>query len=114
MRNDTTREPVYSKPTTCLRCHLVVRMIHGRDADPANGAWECPHCGSKYPFLYWKIRKQADADDPRKTTQAIGVDNRILKSPRLPTPTVPRRESAERTLVRPTHREASGRRGFKV
>ena len=51
--------PVYSKPTRCLGCHLVVEMSHQSDADPVSGAWECPYCGRKYPFAYWKIRKQA-------------------------------------------------------
>ena len=51
-------EFVYSKPTMCLHCHLVVEMTHERDADPAKGAWQCPRCGHNYPFLHWKIRKQ--------------------------------------------------------
>lgn len=51
-------EVVYSKPTMCLHCHLVVEMTHNRNADPTTGAWECPRCEHKYPFLHWKIRKQ--------------------------------------------------------
>ena len=65
MRKRTTNtrpELVYSKPTMCLHCHLVVEMIHSRDADPAKGAWQCTRCGHLYPFMHWKIRKQA----PRK------------------------------------------------
>jgi len=58
MRKKATLEKVYSKPTMCLNCHLVVEMMHASDADPIGGAWECPRCGRKYPFLYWKIRKQ--------------------------------------------------------
>jgi transposase len=49
---------VYSKPTMCLHCHLIVEMEHERDADPAKGAWNCPRCGHLYPFMHWKIRKQ--------------------------------------------------------
>ncbi len=59
MRRKTTPERIYSKPTMCLDCHLVVEMFHGSDVDPTKGAWECPRCGRKYPFAYWKIRKQA-------------------------------------------------------
>ena len=51
-------EPVYSKPTMCLGCHLVVTMSHDSDADSVKGAWECPRCGHKFPFAYWKIKKQ--------------------------------------------------------
>lgn len=51
-------EYVYSKPTMCLHCHLIVEMVHERDADPAKGAWQCPRCAHNYPFLHWKIRKQ--------------------------------------------------------
>jgi hypothetical protein len=49
---------VYSKPTMCLHCHLIVEMIHERDADPAKGAWQCPWCDHIYPFMHWKIKKQ--------------------------------------------------------
>ena len=59
MRLKATVEQVYSKPTTCINCHLVVEMTHAGDADPVSGAWECPRCGRKYPFAFWKIRKQA-------------------------------------------------------
>jgi hypothetical protein len=48
---------VYSRPTMCLHCHLVVEMFHEPGADPRLGAWECPQCGHKYPFLHWKIKK---------------------------------------------------------
>jgi hypothetical protein len=57
---------VYSKPTMCLHCHLIVEMIHPQDADPAKGAWQCPQCSHAYPFMHWKIRKQTQ----RKTQQA--------------------------------------------
>ncbi len=50
---------VLSKPTRCLHCHLVVEMSHEPDADPRTGAWECPKCGHKYPFIHWKIKKAA-------------------------------------------------------
>jgi len=59
MRKNAQPEYVYSKPTMCLHCHLIVEMIHERDADPAKGAWQCPRCGHIYPFMHWKIRKQA-------------------------------------------------------
>jgi hypothetical protein len=42
----------------CLHCHLIVEMVHEREADPVKGAWNCPRCGHVYPFLHWKIRKQ--------------------------------------------------------
>src|SRR5262249_24830999 len=59
-------EYVYSKPTMCLHCHLIVEMVHERDADPQKGAWSCPQCGHVYPFQHWKIRKQS----PRKAEAA--------------------------------------------
>ena len=62
MRKSPRPELVYSKPTMCLHCHLIVEMVHPSDADPAKGAWQCPRCGHQYPFMHWKIRKQA----PRK------------------------------------------------
>lgn len=49
---------VFSQPTMCLQCHLVVGMFHEAGADTHEGAWECPHCGHKYPFAHWKIKKQ--------------------------------------------------------
>jgi predicted RNA-binding Zn-ribbon protein involved in translation (DUF1610 family) len=49
---------VYSQPTMCLQCHLVVAMSHDPGADARQGAWECPNCGHKYPFAHWKIKKQ--------------------------------------------------------
>jgi DNA-directed RNA polymerase subunit RPC12/RpoP len=57
MRKQQSSEFVYSKPTMCLECHLVVTMTHKADADPVKGAWECPRCGHRYPFAFWKIRK---------------------------------------------------------
>jgi hypothetical protein len=59
MRKRTSQDHVYSKPTMCLSCHLVVEMVHEADADPVKGAWRCPQCGHEYPFAHWKIRKQA-------------------------------------------------------
>lgn len=59
MHKGTALEYVYSKPTMCLHCHLVVEMSHESDADPVKGAWRCPRCGHSYPFAYWKIRKRA-------------------------------------------------------
>ena len=49
---------VFSQPTMCLHCHLVVGMFHEAGADARLGAWECPNCGHKYPFAHWKIKKQ--------------------------------------------------------
>ena len=57
---------VYSRPTMCLHCHLIVEMVHERDADPQKGAWQCPQCGHIYPFQHWKIRKQS----PKKAEAA--------------------------------------------
>ena len=48
---------IYSQPTMCLHCHLLVAMFHEPDADPQQGAWECPQCGHKYLFTHWKIKK---------------------------------------------------------
>jgi len=59
VRKSAPPQFVYSKPTMCLHCHLIVEMVHERDADPAKGAWQCPQCGHIYPFVHWKIRKQA-------------------------------------------------------
>jgi len=59
MRKNAQLEYVYSKPTMCLHCHLIVEMIHERDADPEKGAWQCPRCGHIYRFVHWKIRKQS-------------------------------------------------------
>jgi hypothetical protein len=58
MRKTARADYVYSKPTMCLHCHLIVEMVHEREADPVKGAWNCPRCGHVYPFLHWKIRKQ--------------------------------------------------------
>lgn len=54
-----TKEIVYSRPTMCLRCHLIVEMTHEKDADPVKGAWACPRCGKLYEFSMWKIREQS-------------------------------------------------------
>ena len=51
-------EMVYSHPTMCLHCHLIVEMFHERGADPVKGSWQCPRCGHKYLFSHWKIKKQ--------------------------------------------------------
>lgn len=60
MRNkeNVKSERVYSRPTMCLHCHLIVEMSHQQNADPVKGAWECPRCGHQYRFSHWKIRKQ--------------------------------------------------------
>lgn len=49
---------IYSQPTTCLHCHLVVELFHEHHTDPARGAWKCPNCGHEYPFAHWKIKRQ--------------------------------------------------------
>ena len=59
MRKTAQPEYIYSKPTMCLQCHLIVEMVHASDADPQKGAWNCPQCGHLYPFQHWKIRKQS-------------------------------------------------------
>ena len=66
MQGRTKLQFIYSKETMCLGCHLVVRMFHERDDDPRKGAWQCPACGRRYPFLYWKIRKHV----PKKSAAA--------------------------------------------
>ena len=66
MRKTVLDQYVYSKPTMCLHCHLVVEMVHEREADPQKGAWTCPRCGHIYPFQHWKIRKQG----PRRAEAA--------------------------------------------
>jgi hypothetical protein len=54
---------VYSQPTKCPHCHLVVEMFHEKGADPVKGAWICPECDHHYLFSHWKI-KQAKKDAP--------------------------------------------------
>jgi hypothetical protein len=51
-------EVVYSHPTMCLHCHLIVEMFHERGADPVRGSWQCPRCNHKYLFSHWKIKRQ--------------------------------------------------------
>ncbi len=58
MKNIAQPKMVYSHPTMCLYCHLVVEMTHAHDADPVKGSWECPRCKHLYRFSHWKIRKQ--------------------------------------------------------
>ena len=52
---------VYSHPTMCLRCHVVVEMFHERRADQLKGAWQCPKCGHRYLFSHWKIKTNTQA-----------------------------------------------------
>ena len=59
MRKSSSPQFVYSRPTMCLHCHLIVEMVHERDDDPQKGSWQCPECGHMYPFQHWKIRKQS-------------------------------------------------------
>jgi hypothetical protein len=59
VRKGSSSQFVYSRPTMCLHCHLIVEMVHERDADPQKGSWQCPQCGHMYPFQHWKIRKQS-------------------------------------------------------
>jgi DNA-directed RNA polymerase subunit RPC12/RpoP len=58
MTKTAKAERVYSHPTMCLHCHLIVEMFYERGADPVKGSWECPRCGHKYLFSHWKIKKQ--------------------------------------------------------
>ena len=58
MRKTARPDYVYSKPTMCLHCHLIVEMVHERETYPVKGAWNCPRCGHDYRFLHSKIRKQ--------------------------------------------------------
>jgi len=51
-------ELVFSHPTMCLHCHLIVEMFHERGADPVRGSWQCPRCNHKYLFSHWKIKRQ--------------------------------------------------------
>jgi DNA-directed RNA polymerase subunit RPC12/RpoP len=57
-------EMVYSHPTMCLHCHLIVEMFHERGADPVKGSWRCPRCSHKYLFSHWKIKRQARGKTP--------------------------------------------------
>jgi len=57
-------EMIYSHPTMCLHCHLIVEMFHQRGADPVKGSWLCPRCGHKYLFSHWKIKRQARGKTP--------------------------------------------------
>src|SRR5678815_3684532 len=50
-------EVVFSHPTMCLHCHLIVEMFHERGADPVRGSWQCPRCNHKYLFSHWKIKR---------------------------------------------------------
>jgi hypothetical protein len=52
-------ELVFSHPTMCLHCHLIVEMFHERGADPVRGSWQCPRCNHKYLFSHWKIKRQS-------------------------------------------------------
>jgi len=54
---------VYSQPTRCLHCHLVVEMFYPAATDTRTGAWECPQCGHRYPFSQWKIKKKRSPAD---------------------------------------------------
>ena len=58
MRKTVQDQYVYSKPTMCLHCHLVVEMVHEREADPQKGAWTCPQCGHLYPFNIGRSGRQ--------------------------------------------------------
>ena len=49
---------VYSIPTMCPHCHLIVTMFHKQDADPVKGAWKCPCCNHKWLFAHRKIRRE--------------------------------------------------------
>jgi hypothetical protein len=60
---------VYSQPTKCLHCHLVVEMFHEKSADPVKGSWVCPKCGHQYLFSHWKI-KQAKKEPSRRQPKA--------------------------------------------
>ncbi len=59
MSRRTEQKRVYSQPTMCLQCHLVVGMFYEPGTDLRTGAWECPNCSHKYPFAHWKIKKQS-------------------------------------------------------
>ncbi|TSC75020.1 MAG: hypothetical protein G01um101444_67 [Parcubacteria group bacterium Gr01-1014_44] len=59
-----TDSRVYSKPTMCLDCHLVVNMSHEQNTDPVKGAWQCPKCGHQYKFAHWKIKNRKGKNEP--------------------------------------------------
>lgn len=65
MRGAEKEDPnlIYSQPTMCLYCHLIVEMTHEVGADPISGAWACSKCGHLYPFSKWKIRKRSRRRD---------------------------------------------------
>ncbi len=56
MNKAKSNDLVYSNPTMCVHCHLVVEMFHERGDDPIRGAWTCPTCGHQYLFAHWKIK----------------------------------------------------------
>ena len=70
MTKTAKAERVYSHPTMCLHCHLIVEMSHERGADPVKGAWECPRCAHKYLFFHWKIKKQV-REKPKPRNKAF-------------------------------------------
>ena len=58
VHSDSRNQTVYSKPTLCMECHLVVVMSHNPAVEEKENAWICPQCRRVYLFRYWKIGKQ--------------------------------------------------------
>jgi hypothetical protein len=65
-----TKDFIYSQPTMCLNCHVVVEMFHEPGADPGRDAWECPQCGHKYLFAHWKIKRKKPKKMPAEKPEA--------------------------------------------
>ncbi|OGE78970.1 MAG: hypothetical protein A2751_00705 [Candidatus Doudnabacteria bacterium RIFCSPHIGHO2_01_FULL_46_14] len=56
---------IYSKPTQCPQCRLVVEMVHELDTDPVNGSWQCPKCGHGIRFSHRTIEVAGKPTIPR-------------------------------------------------
>ena len=47
---------VYTQPTMCLHCHLVVEFFHLKDEDEKTGNWTCPKCEYKFRISHWHMK----------------------------------------------------------
>lgn len=51
---------IYAKPGMCV-CGKVVRLSYPENTS-MHGAWECPECGTEYPFMFYEIKQDTDYD----------------------------------------------------
>lgn len=67
---------IYSRFCKCYKCEEMVRLSYPETAG-VNGHWTCPKCGAKYPFMFWKISKDAEYTEEmaRATDIPKGVKN---------------------------------------